>query len=96
LAFKARATSLGRPGPACTCGCFGCAGVAAVEVPVVLVVPVVAVVSVPVAVVVWVAVDVAGAAALPPLSPAFVTKNVMASSNTPTKAMIAGRGRSIR
>jgi hypothetical protein len=71
------------------------AAVGVVVVPLVLV-PVVVPVSVP-DVVVWAGVDVAGAAALPPVSsPALVTKNVIARTRTPNAAMIAGRGSSIR
>jgi hypothetical protein len=71
-------------------GCLGLAGVEFVVVPVL-----VAVVSVPEAVVL-VEVDVTGAATLPVSLPAFVTRNVTASSTTPRSATIAGRGRSIR
>jgi hypothetical protein len=70
------------------------AGVAVVVVPV-LVVPVLVVVPVPVAVVL-VDAEVEGAAALSALSPAFVTRNVIARTRMPKAAMIAGRGRSIR
>jgi hypothetical protein len=91
------------PDPAATSGCLGLAAVAVVPVVPVLVVPVLVVpvlvvvvaVPVPVAVVVVVVVVVV-AAALPPSSPAFVTKNVIARMRMPTIAMIAGRGRFMR
>ena len=70
------------------------AGVVVVAV-LVLVVLVPVVVSVPVAVVL-VEAEVAGAATVPPSSPAFVTRKVAARIRTPTRATIAGRGRSIR
>jgi hypothetical protein len=90
FAFKARATSLGRPAPAVTAGCFGVAVFAGVDV-----VPVLVVVLVPVAVVLVAGVF-AGTATLPVSSPALVTRNVMAKTRTPNAATIAGRGRSIR
>src|SRR3954447_2919243 len=82
FAFKARATSLGRPAPAATAGCFGFAVFAVVDV-----VPVFVVVLVPVAVVL-VAGGFAGAATLPASSPALVTRNVIARTRTPNAATI--------
>jgi hypothetical protein len=61
-----------------------------------------AVVALVAVVVVFAAVDVvvlaagAGVATLPLLSPGLVTRNVIARMATPSSAMIAGRGSSIR
>jgi hypothetical protein len=77
------------PAPGTTPGCLGFAGFAAVAVVAVLLLLFAAV---------ELGVLAAGADAptSPVLSPGFVTRNVIARRATPSNAMIAGRGSSIR